>query len=116
MNPEIKQKWLTDLRSGEYEQGQGCLLSTTGKYCCLGVLCKTIDKGFFAPGVTQPSMNKAGVHGVLYNYKDYPTFGSLPPELRREVGITDTQMYELARMNDNGHSFEQIADHIERNF
>ena len=49
MNPEIKSKWLSALRSGEYEQARGGLMRImrrnfeTGKidvgFCCLGVLC-----------------------------------------------------------------------------
>lgn len=38
MNPEIKQRWVAALRSGEYEQGKG-FLNSDGKFCCLGVLC-----------------------------------------------------------------------------
>ena len=42
MNPEIKERWLDALRSGEYQQGQNRLRQTKGDtvtYCCLGVLC-----------------------------------------------------------------------------
>ena len=38
MNPEIKQKWLNALRSGEYPQGRNDLRNGDG-FCCLGVLC-----------------------------------------------------------------------------
>ena len=38
MKPEIKQKWINALRSGEYEQGRKSLRDRN-KYCCLGVLC-----------------------------------------------------------------------------
>ena len=45
MNPEVKEKWLAALRSGEYLQGIGSLRrynSVTGesRYCCFGVLCE----------------------------------------------------------------------------
>tara|TARA_R110000868_G_scaffold269708_2_gene529111 strand:+ start:1336 stop:1872 length:537 start_codon:yes stop_codon:yes gene_type:complete len=39
--PVIRQ-WIEDLRSGEYAQGEGCLVNVEGKrheFCCLGVLC-----------------------------------------------------------------------------
>lgn len=44
MNQEIKARWLTALRSGEYEQGDGQLhYDEVGEekpqFCCLGVLC-----------------------------------------------------------------------------
>ena len=35
---EIKENWLKALKSGDYTQGTGCLLSD-GKHCCIGVLC-----------------------------------------------------------------------------
>lgn len=41
LKPEVKEKFLTALRSGEYEQGMGalCIENAGGKnHCCLGVL------------------------------------------------------------------------------
>ena len=43
MNPEVKQKWIGALRSGEYEQGNDKLRTVSG-YCCLGVLCDLYAK------------------------------------------------------------------------
>ncbi len=43
MKPEIKQKWIEELRSGNYKQGKGCL-KTGEQYCCLGVLCDIYRK------------------------------------------------------------------------
>lgn len=42
MNPEWKAKWVTALRSGDYEQGVGSLMAQRG-FCCLGVLCNIIN-------------------------------------------------------------------------
>lgn len=45
MNPEIKEKWLAALKSGQYKRGEGFLRQkaltdeTQTLYCCLGVLC-----------------------------------------------------------------------------
>ena len=39
MNGDLKQKWISALRSGEYKQARLCLFNGEG-YCCLGVLCK----------------------------------------------------------------------------
>ncbi len=39
MNKRLKAMWVKALRSGEYPQGGGVMLSDSGKYCCLGVLC-----------------------------------------------------------------------------
>lgn len=37
MNKDVKEKWVTALRSGKYKQGQGCL-RRGDDHCCLGVL------------------------------------------------------------------------------
>ena len=42
MNQKVKEKWVTKLRSGEYQQGTGFLKvkdsEGVAQYCCLGVL------------------------------------------------------------------------------
>lgn len=38
MNAQIKEAWLTALRSGAYKQGRG-QLHVEDTFCCLGVLC-----------------------------------------------------------------------------
>lgn len=38
MTPELKQKWIDALESGNYQQCRGRLHDGKG-YCCLGVLC-----------------------------------------------------------------------------
>lgn len=43
MNPEVKEKWLQALRSGEYQQGYG-QLRFGDEFCCLGVLCDIHSK------------------------------------------------------------------------
>lgn len=46
MDKKLKDKWVKALRSGEYRQGKGALcyhLSVEKRYCCLGVLAKTLD-------------------------------------------------------------------------
>ena len=45
MNPDVKAKWLTALRSGEYKQGAMRLYKKRNdSYCCLGVLCDLYGK------------------------------------------------------------------------
>lgn len=43
MNPQIKQRWLEALRSGEYKQTTENLRDING-FCCLGVLCDLYAK------------------------------------------------------------------------
>lgn len=57
LNPEIKEKWITALESGEYPQTRSCLNDKNG-FCCLGVLTdlfiKETGRGKWqcAPGAT----------------------------------------------------------------
>lgn len=39
IRPEIKEKWLQALKSGDYVKGKNFLKSSENEYCCLGVLC-----------------------------------------------------------------------------
>jgi hypothetical protein len=46
MKKEIAEKWVAALRSGEYEQGTGCMVQgfDSPKFCCLGVLADIYRK------------------------------------------------------------------------
>jgi hypothetical protein len=89
---EIKTQWLVALRSGEYRQGLYYLVNEDCERCCLGVLCAVL-----------------GVEDRLIEHNDQ----RWPAELRRVIGNTDA--LRLTRMNDDdGKSFAEIADHIEK--
>jgi len=115
MNPRIKQLWIDALRSGEYTQAEGQLRvrvhynDGTYSYCCLGVLCELA----VAEGVIETSTDGyAGRDKILpvevMHWADLPdAFGSF--------GHPDTRQ-DLARSNDEGASFEEIADLIEKYF
>lgn len=98
LNPEQKEKWLTALRSGEYQQGSNKLRTDDGKYCCLGVfaVCNNIP------------IDKSGIAILLNNeYQGYGLFNELMGEDTVDV---------LWKMNDKaGKSFLEIADYIEQN-
>lgn len=111
MRKEVKEKWVTALRSGEYEQGDGQLCIEYGGtdrkpcFCCLGVLTELAVK-----------------EGVV-NWYD-PEMGFAPPRVgewaglpeglpEKTIGSLSLQEF-LAGMNDDGVSFSEIADWIER--
>ena len=115
MNQEIKAKWLDALRSGKYEQGTGALRNRFLEdefaptphfaYCCLGVLCDV--------------MEPTGWDGTVFH-----SFADLPPdEITLKAGLGKRESFRdretvvsiLARMNDNGTPFSEIADWIEEN-
>lgn len=124
MNPEIKEKWLAALRSGEYKQTRGALFRPRrlddvkpifpAGYCCLGVLCDVMG------------LEKETRDGIVGYYKfpvdgpDADHFALMPPEEmldRAMLGREDAEY--LAERNDISPSapdawdFLMLADWIE---
>jgi hypothetical protein len=99
MDKKTRTKWTKALRSGKFTQGSGSLRTTAeersrGKdcFCCLGVLCEVTDTTY-----------RAG-------------FGYPSRSARQKLGLGDAAMDQLVKMNDQeGKSFRQIADWIEKN-
>lgn len=115
MNPAIKAEWLADLRSGRFQQGRTYLcapkLGHDGPeefYCCLGVLYETLIrlgkwKGEKAPG-----------RGYRREGESEDYYGTFPAhETLREVGLSPSAAEALAEHNDQGLSFQAIAQAIE---
>jgi hypothetical protein len=119
VNPEVKTKWLTALRSGNYEQGKGAL-ANNGRYCCLGVLCEL---------AVQEGVTTREESGEFFSYDDARIF--LPESVQAWAGVSDHMggrlpepVYDdemdhldtLIQLNDLGRSFAEIADVIEAQF
>mgnify|MGYP003296553431 CR=1 FL=1 len=127
---EFGDNFLTALRSGEYKQGAGALITREPTrnsdiedddsgfakyYCCLGVAC-------VMNGVEEVAMLERGTipsrKEVEREYKGIQYFKSIPDEIRS--GGVEGQgpfLYSaLINLNDNeGKSFTEIADWIEDN-
>jgi hypothetical protein len=103
MNKELKNKWLTALRSGEYKQAQGTLYDPLNdSYCCLGVLACVSNGG----------KGMAGVFGT--NEKGHGGYTIAEEEFGQQVSC------KLQTMNDGYEdikrcSFDEIADYVEAN-
>lgn len=102
MDSTLKIKWVEALRSGEYPQAREFLRTEDG-FCCLGVLCEIAEL---------PEWDGTCVKG-----KD----DHIPPDICRRIGLpyellTGPDDDELIAMNDQGKTFSEIADYIERNF
>lgn len=103
MNKDIKDRWISALRSGGFKQCKGklCLKENdTYFYCVLGVLHSIYDG--------MENLNNA----FDLNFNEI---------INKWSGINNEQRCELVRMNDNarkgeGKNFSQLADYIERNF
>lgn len=75
MNKEVKDQWVTALRSGEYEQGRSQLQTSDGKFCCLGVLCEVAVKA----GVLKPPVKDE--HGNVHYGPEDDTNTAYPPKV-----------------------------------
>lgn len=110
MNREIKNEWVKRLRSGEYDQ-IGSSLHTKDGFCCLGVLCEiAVDNEVIKP----PEFT-----GAEYRYVKSTSY--LPLKVQKWAGIRQRGTYDknksnLAQDNDNGCTFDEIANIIEANF
>ena len=108
MNPEIKTRWVEALRSGKYIQGSNALRYLTADkeehWCCLGVLCDLVaPKAWVAPvGLPRRFSHLDGADGM-------PSAG-----VRDAADLPPRQAQDLARLNDEGYSFEDIAKEIEK--
>jgi hypothetical protein len=107
MNLEIKKKWISALRSGEYKQGKG-QLRLEDEYCCLGVLCDLAVKSGVDVKVSK---------NFLYMTYDGADL-TLPEKVRKWAGLEDgdpwTEGHQLSAWNDDeGADFEKIAQLIE---
>lgn len=89
MNPELKEKWLIALRSGDYSQCKLVLGDENGSYCCLGVLCKISNIPFIKDNLLE---------GNRWD----------------DLGLTGKDKTILITMNDDqDKSFNEIADWIQ---
>lgn len=124
MKKHIAKKWVEALRSGKYKQGQRRLRDENNNFCCLGVLCNLHANEF-------PKLAKDETDPLMYLGEDE----SLPGQVREWSGISDplgelkeidwwveddTCIFDkytsLAEANDEGVTFEKIADWIEQNY
>ena len=95
MKPTV-QKWIAALRSGKYKQAKERLYDPeTGGFCCLGVYCQVISKDLKAYLAEEPE-------GPTEAYRKFDHL----------IG-GDLKMKVIA-MNDEGKTFAEIADVLER--
>lgn len=106
MKSIVKEKWIKALTSGEYTQGEGYLEyeeEGVRKNCCLGVLCRIQGE--------QPEKDSLSDKFYLYdNQVAIPSDNFLA-----KVDLAPNEANRLAEMNDDGHSFEEIAEFIDLN-
>lgn len=134
MNPEIKAKWIADLRSGEFQQGQRRLakIQPDGsiRHCCLGVLAeqcaaagavsRTIsqyDSVWFDGNGFLLTPTVADWAGIPENMRSSPSGPSDPVDIK--LILPDGSEQNASLLNDGDpvfarRTFDEIADAIER--
>jgi len=120
MKKSVMKRWVKALRSGEYLQTKEYLASQDEKgndsFCCLGVLCN----------IMQEETGKLVVTKDLRNKYSFDNEGStLPKSVINWSGLRNSQGHfrdnydksqELTALNDEGKSFKEIANIIEKNY
>jgi hypothetical protein len=115
MKKDIKELWVNALESGEYAQAQGVLKNENG-YCCLGVLCDLYLKSGIDPSAHWASDEESELFLIGNNGSPW----SLLPEVQSWAGLESNESPSspkvkgtlLESLNDQGESFEAIAELI----
>lgn len=98
MKKQHAKKWIKALRSGKYKQTKN-KLRNNGGFCCLGVLDEIFPK----------KQLSGGDFNFLENYERIGLHSS-DGELLGDDGYYNTS---LSFLNDNGFTFDEIADVIQ---
>lgn len=128
MKKRVAGMWVRALRSGNYKQGfdqlKVCNEDGSAAHCCLGVLCELYNKSMKRQGKRRLSRSFMEVE---FTSRQIETFDGedqvLPKKVLNWAGMDDDSgMFytrdgskSLARMNDEGRTFRQIAQVIEKN-
>lgn len=116
MPRHLLETWLTALRSGEYEQGEGAL-HFNGSYCCLGVLQDVVQ------GYTErdsyndeelPTRNWLALHGIEF-YNSYGALTNNPFIPSKSTSVAALNDDITLNLDKEAHAFpfSAIADLIE---
>lgn len=127
-NRENIQKWVDALRSGDYKQGEGALVSGSDSdkhYCCLGVACAiAANEGI----VSYDGSGGYNRHGEYEDYSDHSDT-ELPEVVKVWLGVNavdpliatsgegvEERIHAINANDSLGWSFEQIASAVERTY
>ena len=122
MDPSIKQRWVSALRSGSYDQGRNHLRSNN-KYCCLGVLCDLHAQSYSQLWDLGRGPYDSDPRRMIFEYGGEEAI--LPEQVVEWSGLDaqdpivahDEDLTSITKLNDlKGLSFEEIADLIEEQF
>jgi hypothetical protein len=120
LKPEIKEKLITALLSGNYKQGKHTLRNANEEFCCLGVLCDVIKDDIngqwnLEKSITSLLNRNQFVVGDASreNYPPWPVIEFCSESKKDEdFRSLDSAFGQLADKNDRGQTFEEIAEYI----
>ena len=120
MDKHIAERWVQALRSGQYQQGQHELHPDENSYCCLGVLCDLyrVEQGK-GEWTTTPN---GRLHGMFRAPNEDITeieTAVIPEVVQKWAGMGSVEgnycgELSLAGLNDEGATFPELADLIEK--
>ncbi len=114
MNEDVKVKFIDALLSGEYTQGKGKLRLFNNTVCANGILCELAIKDGLV-GIHRGTSG-CGYHmtSPLADGRIVKSYGNnFPPNIVFDwAGISYDYSRTLAGLNDDGASFEQIAEWV----
>lgn len=122
MNPDTKKVWVEGLRSGDYAQTNGYLHVkedlefTPAGFCCLGVLSELAVENNVGSVVSEPSRADSNIikyKSTSEGYRYDSSTAFLIDEVAEWAEFPDGVVSDLMSINDNGGSFELIADLVE---
>ena len=95
-------EWLAALRNGKYKQGIHFLRNKHNEFCCLGVLCDILPEGEWVTN---------GHKHYTFRADEEWVNSTLPTDIILKFNVP---VRTLIKMNDDGISFLEIADYIEK--
>lgn len=109
MKKRIMEKWVKALRSKKYKQGKD-FLRQNNEFCCLGVLCDLSKSNEWIKSQFDDTYYYLGANKIL------PEDVRLWAGLKTENGTMSNDLMCLTELNDNGKTFKQIANIIEKRY
>ena len=101
---QYKEKWVNALRSGNFQQEDGQLYNC-GAFCALGVALHVCN------GISLDNLEELNQPSDLEPYLTDTEYRAIPREIRKG----DLQDYVIGLNDNEGYTFDMIADYIEEN-
>lgn len=118
---KILNSWISKLRSDNYRQAKRTLRTLDNRYDCMAILVdcmkETGSKEWdWVRNELEDEEGKYERYGIPRETPEGQVFSYslLPVRLLNQVGLTTLDQYHLQMLNDQGASFNTIANYIER--